>query len=248
MDVGEEWHKRGYYYVSDLTPSHEDIVEGYSITLGSYGYPFNYSEWSEMSNEISNYTDDYTFVCGESILIVRKDNVSIATIDGTRTFPKAGIYFFYEEMKNSFDAFSWYISKLTFKGDVKTLDEQLIPSTIARISDVEDVKNLIGDVSVSEQISAVMSAARPKITTVTLLAANWAGNSNPYSQVITVSGATEDSKIDLQPTAIQIVELQNCETTLMLQNDNGVVTAWAIGNKPTQDYLMQVLITEVVHV
>ena len=85
-----------------------------------------------------------------------------------------------------------------------------------------------------------------KLTAVTMLADAWEGDSMPYSQIITCNGATANSKIDLQPTAVQIVELQNNETTLMLQNDNGVVTAWAIGNKPTQNYTMQVLMTEVV--
>lgn len=86
----------------------------------------------------------------------------------------------------------------------------------------------------------------PKTTTVTILAANWTGEVNPWSQVVTVNGVTENSKVDLQPTALQIVSLQNDEISLMLQNDAGVVTAWAIGNKPTEDYTMQVLITEVV--
>lgn len=88
----------------------------------------------------------------------------------------------------------------------------------------------------------------PKSTTVTIPAANWVGDSNPWSQVVTVNGATANSKLDLQPTALQIVALQRDEIVLMLQNDSGVVTAWAVGNKPTEDYTMQVLITEVVHV
>jgi hypothetical protein len=88
----------------------------------------------------------------------------------------------------------------------------------------------------------------PKAATVAIPSANWAGDANPWSQVVTVNGVTANSKVDLQPTAVQIVDLQNNEITLMLQNDNGVVTAWAIGNKPVQDYTMQVLITEVMRV
>ena len=84
-----------------------------------------------------------------------------------------------------------------------------------------------------------------KSTTVDILADNWTGDANPYSQVVAVNGATANSKVDLQPTAAQIVALQDAEISLMLQNDAGVVTAWAIGNKPTEDYTMQVLITEV---
>ena len=89
----------------------------------------------------------------------------------------------------------------------------------------------------------------PKSTTVSLPATNWVSASTGlYSQVVTVDGVTENSKVDLQPTAVQIVELQNDEITLMMQNDEGVVSAWAIGNKPTKDYEMQVLITEVLRV
>ena len=56
---------------------------------------------------------------------------------------------------------------------------------------------------------------------------------------------TSTSKIDLQPTAIQIVELQNSDIALMAENNNGTVTVYALGGKPTVDYTMQVLITEV---
>lgn len=85
----------------------------------------------------------------------------------------------------------------------------------------------------------------PKFTTITLFASKWIGDSNPYSQEITVNNITENSKLDLQPTATQIVELQDKEITLMLQNNNGTVTAWAIGNKPTDDYTISLLIQEV---
>lgn len=114
-----------------------------------------------------------------------------------------------------------YIQSLTVgsDADIKKIDEKYIPDTIART---------------------------PKLANVTLSAANWTGSANPWSQVVTINGVTANSKIDLQPTAVQIVELQNAEITLMLQNDTGVVTAWAIGNKPTQDYEMQVLISEVI--
>lgn len=89
------------------------------------------------------------------------------------------------------------------------------------------------------------SADAPKLTTVTIPASGWSGESNPYSQVISCNGVNVASKLDLQPTPAQIVELQDAEISLMLTNNQGVVTAWAIGGKPTQDYEMAVLITEV---
>jgi hypothetical protein len=88
-------------------------------------------------------------------------------------------------------------------------------------------------------------ADAPKLTSVTMPAANWSGNSNPWSQVVSCNGVNVNSKLDLQPTPTQIVELQDAEISLMLTNSNGIVTAWAINGKPTKDYTFDVLITEV---
>lgn len=85
----------------------------------------------------------------------------------------------------------------------------------------------------------------PRMTTISLRANGWVGNSEPYSQTIQIPTVTASSKIDLQPSAQQIVALQNSETSLMIDNDNGMLTCYAIGNKPTVDYNMQVLIQEV---
>lgn len=89
------------------------------------------------------------------------------------------------------------------------------------------------------------SAVNSKLTTITMPASSWQGSSNPYSQVVACSGVNVNSKLDLQPTPVQIVELQDAEISLMLTNNNGTVTAWAIGGVPTKDYTMDVLITEV---
>jgi len=97
-------------------------------------------------------------------------------------------------------------------------------------------------------IANTSAASAPKLTSVKMLASAWAGTSQPYSQVVACSGVNANSKLDLQPTPAQIVALQDAEISLMLTNNNGVVTAWSIGNKPTSDYTMDVLITEVVNV
>lgn len=142
----------------------------------------------------------------------------------------------------SWDGIGWFANSVKIGGTGQ--DDE----AAKELATQEYVDNLVGDTTVSEQINAAIEAMKPKCTTIALPAANWTGDTNPWSQVVTVNGVTENSKVDLQPTAVQIVELQNNEITLMLQNDNGVVTAWAIGNKPAQDYTMQVLITEVVRV
>ena len=104
----------------------------------------------------------------------------------------------------------------------------------------------LGDIRIGGTCYDDATSLIPKIEMITIPAANWTGDKNPWSQVIHVNGVTANSKLDLQPTAVQIVALQDAEITLMIQNDNGVVSAWAIGNKPTEDYTMDVLITEVI--
>ena len=97
-------------------------------------------------------------------------------------------------------------------------------------------------------LSDLGASAIPRITSVTLLAANWTGTANPYSQVIEVPTVTENTKVDLQPTAQQIVDLQNQDIQLMVENDNGTCTCYAIGAKPSTDLEMRVMLTEVVEV
>ena len=84
-----------------------------------------------------------------------------------------------------------------------------------------------------------------KMATVSLPSENWAGANSPFSQTVTVNGITSNSKIDLQPTPEQIVELQDADIILMISNNNSIATAYAFGTKPIKDYEMQVLITEV---
>ena len=105
-----------------------------------------------------------------------------------------------------------------------------------------------GDVYVggTSQNNATKLATVPKITNISIPAASWTGAEAPYSQVVTVNGVTVNSKVDLQPTATQIIALQDANIMLMTENNDGVVTVYAIGGIPTSDYTMQALITEVV--
>ena len=88
-------------------------------------------------------------------------------------------------------------------------------------------------------------APAPKLTSITMLSNAWTGSDGLYSQNIVVNGVEANTKLDLQPTPVQIVNLQDAEISLMLTNDGGVVTAWAINGKPAEDYTMSILLTEV---
>lgn len=84
-----------------------------------------------------------------------------------------------------------------------------------------------------------------KTSAVSLPASGWTEATNIYSQVVSVTGATVNSKVDLYPTPEQLVELQSAGIALVAVNEDGVVTVYALNNKPTSDYLVQVTLTEI---
>ena len=92
-------------------------------------------------------------------------------------------------------------------------------------------------------------AARPKSVSINLLANNWVvseNNDRLYSQAVAVIGVTSNSKIDLTPSPEQLSELLSEEISLIAANDDGAVTVFAIGEAPTNDYVMQAMLTEVI--
>lgn len=141
-------------------------------------------------------------------------------------------------------------------------DETTIPTSSAVLAAIEEAAEVyVGPdmptdpnikvwINTTEEGTGVVPVL-PRITTITLRATNWTGSSNPWSQEVEITTDANigiSSKLDPQPTAQQIVSMQNEETSIMLSNEGGYVVAYAIGNKPTVDYTMQVLITEVAFV
>lgn len=86
---------------------------------------------------------------------------------------------------------------------------------------------------------------RPRYGEVTLLASAWVGAEDPYSQVVSISGVTERSKVDLLPSVEQLAIFHDKDIGFVTENEDGVVTVYAIGDKPTQDYTIEICITEV---
>ena len=84
-------------------------------------------------------------------------------------------------------------------------------------------------------------------SSVKLLASAWKEeSSNLYSQVVSINGVTANSKVDLNPSVEQLQIFYNKDITFVTENDDGVVTVYCVGQKPTNDYTMQVTITEVI--
>ncbi len=90
-----------------------------------------------------------------------------------------------------------------------------------------------------------VSAAAPIITSINLPSSAWEGTDGLYSQVVAIDGITAYSKVDLLPSVEQLAIFHNKDVAFITENEDGVVTVFAIGDKPLLDYTIQAQITEV---
>lgn len=165
------------------------------------------------------------------------------------------------------------VNALPFVNDaLKTALEADISAVETRIDDIDA---LVGDTSVSEQIAdaniiyvgpdmptdpkikvwintaeegTCVVPVLPRVATITLPKASWAGSASPYYQTVLINTVTSSTKIDLQPTVTQITSLQNDDIALMAENINGAVKVYSFGGKPSADMTMQAVLTEVAYV
>lgn len=84
-----------------------------------------------------------------------------------------------------------------------------------------------------------------RIVDISLLADAWVEKNGYYYQVVSVAGATENSQVDLTPDVEQLAIFHDKDLAFVTENVGGVVTVYAIGQKPTSDYTMQATVTEV---
>jgi hypothetical protein len=96
-----------------------------------------------------------------------------------------------------------------------------------------------------DEMMAQVSKVVPVATEITLLASAWSGSESPYSQVVAIPGVTARSKVDLQIDA-ELAELfHDKDLALVTENEDGEVTVYAIGDKPSRDYTVQAVVTGV---
>ena len=108
---------------------------------------------------------------------------------------------------------------------------------------VQDDENL--DLDFAEEVRVIGAASAVRLSEVKLLAAAWRGNGNLYSQVVNINGITANSLVDLQPSAEQLQIFHEKDLAFTTENNKGVVTVFAIGDRPLNDYTIQATITEV---
>lgn len=103
-----------------------------------------------------------------------------------------------------------------------------------------------GTITVSMEGPFGGSGTAVKLTEITLLAANWKGAISPYSQVVGIEDISVSSQVDLQLSVEQVEAFRNKTVAFTVENNGGVVTAYAIGDKPEEDYTFQATVMEVV--
>ena len=92
------------------------------------------------------------------------------------------------------------------------------------------------------------SGPTARISEVTLDAKYWVSENTEgslHSQLALIDGVTEYSQVDLTPSVEQLAVFYEKDITFVTENDGGLVTVYAIGQKPQNDYTIQVTITEV---
>lgn len=130
-------------------------------------------------------------------------------------------------------------------------------STYASLHTCRDNTTVSNDAFAHMEIEYVMDAkkyfdslggggASTRLGSITLLSSKWTTVSDGlHSQIVSISGVTSLSKVDLLPSVEQLAIFHNKDVGFVTENEDGVVTVFAIGDKPLLDYTMDVQITEV---
>ena len=120
-------------------------------------------------------------------------------------------------------------------------DNQITPFQLTDQFTMDNFNQRINEINTALQNKADTT----KKTTVTL-STDWVGDASPYTQTVTISGTTNNSKVDLQPDATSIAQMaEDGVVALYIANDNGTLTSYAVGEKPTVALTIQATITEV---
>jgi hypothetical protein len=114
-------------------------------------------------------------------------------------------------------------------------------------TEIKSYETLEKRIKALESTSTNGSTTPVKIGEAVLLANKWVGTENLFSQIVSINGVTTNSQVDLTPSVEQLAVFYEKDLTLVTENEDGVVTVYAIGQKPQNDYTIQVTITEVAY-
>lgn len=123
------------------------------------------------------------------------------------------------------------------------IDVKPVPNVASLVVSSDDFRTLVNAIAEIEEIEQTVLDC---IATLTLPASGWSGN-DPYSQTITVSGytMTAHTKVDLVCDSTVISKMADAGTNIIyVSNNNGTLTAYALGGKPTENLMVQAVLSE----
>lgn len=104
------------------------------------------------------------------------------------------------------------------------------------------------DATELQAMSDSIEGSQTLANSVTLTTAWTDAGDDVFTQEVTVSGGTANSKVDLQPTVEQIRQFINDGLSAMcVINDGGTFTVYAIGAAPTAEMTLQITRTEAIY-
>ena len=198
------------------------------------------------------------------ILCSAFESRNLSSVEGNSFTGTTGRLIFYTANFNTIDSWREYLSKnpmtvfyILAETKAHVLSEEEL-AAYAGLHTYRDNTVISNDASAHMGIEYVMDGKKyidslissggmstARLTTITIRASDWSGSDSLYSQVVTVEGVTPNSKVDLLPSVEQLAIFHNKDVAFVTENENGVVTVYAIGDKPLLDYTMQAQITEV---
>lgn len=133
--------------------------------------------------------------------------------------------------------------------DITAIDAMLLREAARQSAEIGRVNaeaaRVDAETNRSIRFNSMIKDTTPTVTEINLPVSAWVGEDSPYSQVVEIAGVTARSKVDLQPTIEQLAIFHDKDIAFVTENEDGVVTVYVIGDKPTRDYAIQATITEV---
>ena len=231
-----------------LTFSIAQGIEGALISLVIYG-----TRTSGKTNQEGSATGEreISFAISEEFTAITGLEVRVNRYTTAFTDTETVIRNMQVEVSEAATDFEAYKEAAVYTPDASGTVEG-VTSITPTITLLTDTENTVIECEYARDVGAVLTellerghGAVARISEVTILASAWLGTASPYSQVVTVEGATANSQVDLTPSVEQLAIFYNKDLAFVTENEDGVVTVYAIGEKPTNDYTIQVTITEV---
>ena len=239
--TGADWVPTEQKYGGSVEYSADLVFASTYTALNPHWFPDVGFEWDVYWND-KKYTCPLVMSGGEAF-VGNRSLISITAPDTGEPFVFVGAALSNKEpeitavKKNTATEETVYVIITTHAyAEYNKMPEQYLPNCV--------VKSVNG--KKPDENGNVVIGSIARIGTVELLAHAWKGANNLYSQIVTIEGVTENSQVDLTPSVEQLAIFYEKDLGFVTENEDGVVTVYAIGQKPQNDYIIQVTLTEVI--